>query len=138
MKIFVYKTLFVFLCIFVMFHFTIGSKLKQLEGQIENFQSKENIEGIKNKIRGDHAHKKCSQLFVAISGKMILEVKTPSLTKKFIIEEKNKYGILVPPKYWCSIKFIKKNSILMVMNDRKYEFKDYLETFNSYKKYLKK
>jgi len=94
--------------------------------------------GAKNKIRGDHAHKKCSQLFVAISGKMILEVKTPSLTKKFIIEEKNKYGILVPPKYWCSIKFIKKNSILMVMNDRKYEFKDYLETFNSYKKYLKK
>ena len=53
MKIFVYKTLFVFLCIFVMFHFTIGSKLKQLEGQIENFQSKENIEGIKNKIRGE-------------------------------------------------------------------------------------
>ena len=94
--------------------------------------------GAENKVRGDHAHKKCSQLFVAISGKMMLEVKTPSSTKTFIIEEKKKYGILVPPRYWCSIKFIKKKSILMVMNDRKYEFKDYLETFDSYKKYLKK
>ena len=53
MKNFFYKTLFIFLCIFIIFHFTIGSKLKQLEGQIENFQSKENIEGIKNKIRGE-------------------------------------------------------------------------------------
>tara|TARA_X000001036_G_scaffold402552_1_gene408424 strand:+ start:57 stop:461 length:405 start_codon:yes stop_codon:yes gene_type:complete len=94
--------------------------------------------GKKNKIRGDHAHKKCSQLFVAISGKMLLEVKTPTTSKTFSIDEKKKYGVLVPPKYWCSIKFIKKKSILMVMNDRKYEFKDYLETFNSYKKYLQK
>ena len=53
MKIFIYKTLFVFLCFFLIFHFTIGSKLKQLESKIENFQSKENIEVIKNKIRGE-------------------------------------------------------------------------------------
>ena len=51
MKIFVYKTLFVFLCIFLLFHLTIGAKLKQLEGEIENFKSKENIESIKDKIR---------------------------------------------------------------------------------------
>ena len=49
MKIFVYKTLFVFLCIFLLFHFTIGAKLKQLEGDLENFKSKKNIEIIKNK-----------------------------------------------------------------------------------------
>ena len=57
------------------------------------------LHGTKNKIRGDHAHKKCSQLFIAISGKMILEVRTPLIRKKFIIDEKNKYGVFVPPKY---------------------------------------
>ena len=31
--------------------------------------------GIKNKTRGDHAHKKCSQLFMAVSGKMILNIR---------------------------------------------------------------
>ena len=39
--------------------------------------------GLKNKIRGDHAHKKCSQLFMAVSGKMILNIKTLYKKKKF-------------------------------------------------------
>ena len=96
------------------------------------------IHGLKNKIRGDHAHKKCSQLFMAVSGKMILNIKTPYLKKRFLIEKNSKYAILVPPKYWCSVKFVKKNSIIMVMNDRYYKFNDYLETFDDYKKYLLK
>ena len=96
------------------------------------------LHGLKNKIRGDHAHKKCSQLFMAVSGKMILNIKTPYLEKRFLIEKNSKYAILVPPKYWCSVKFVKKNSILMVMTDRYYEFKDYIETFKEYKKYLLK
>ena len=94
--------------------------------------------GLQKRTRGDHAHKKCSQLFIALSGKMLLNVKTPTVKKKFFMSKNLKYGILIPPKYWCSVKFLEKNSILMVMNDRKYEFDDYLETFSDYKKYLLK
>ena len=96
------------------------------------------LHGIKNKTRGDHAHKKCSQLFMAVSGKMILNIKTLYKNKKFLLEKNSRYAVLVPPKYWCSVKFIKKNSVLMVMNDRHYEFSDYLENFDDYKKYLLK
>ena len=39
MKIFVYKTLFVFLCIFLIFHFTVGVKLRQIRGEIEKYKS---------------------------------------------------------------------------------------------------
>ena len=94
--------------------------------------------GKKNKMRGHHAHKKCTQLFMAISGKMILKIKTPFLEKEYLIKRGSKHAILVPPKYWCSVKFLKKNSILMVMNDKYYKFSDYLETFDEYKKYLLK
>ena len=94
------------------------------------------LHGSKNKIRGDHAHKKCSQLFMTVAGKIILNIKTPHSTKSFLITENSKYAILVPPKYWCSVKFIKKKSILMVITDRFYEYKDYIETFSEYKKYL--
>ena len=38
--------------------------------------------GKKNKIRGNHAHKKCSQFFFLISGKVILNVTTPFSKKK--------------------------------------------------------
>ena len=51
MKIFVYKALFVFVCIFLLFQLTIGAKIKQFERELDNFKSKENIENIKNKIR---------------------------------------------------------------------------------------
>ena len=51
MKTFVYKTLFICLCIFVLFQLTIGVKIKQLETELNNFKSKKNIEAIKNKLR---------------------------------------------------------------------------------------
>ena len=49
MKIFVYKALFIFVCIFLLFQLTIGVKIKQFERELDNFKSKENIENIKNK-----------------------------------------------------------------------------------------
>ena len=51
MKTFVYKTLFIFICIFLLFQLTIGVKLKQLNRELTELKSKKNIEIIKNKLR---------------------------------------------------------------------------------------
>ena len=51
MKTFVYKTLFIFVCLFVLFQLTIGAKMRQLDYGIKEFKSKKNIESMKNKIR---------------------------------------------------------------------------------------
>jgi len=51
MKIFVYKTLFIFVCIFLLFQLTVGAKLKQLNNELQKLKSKENVENIKNKLR---------------------------------------------------------------------------------------
>ena len=53
MKIFVYKTLFVFVCVFIVFQLTFGAKIRQLNSELEEFKSKKNIENIKNKIRDE-------------------------------------------------------------------------------------
>ena len=53
MKLFVYKTLFVFVCVFLLFQLTFGMKIKQINSEIEKFKSKENIENIKNKLRDE-------------------------------------------------------------------------------------
>ena len=53
MKTFVYKTLFIFVCIFLLFQLTIGVKLKQLNNELTKFKSKKNIEIIKDKIRDE-------------------------------------------------------------------------------------
>jgi len=53
MKIFVYKTLFVFVCIFIIFQLTVGIKIKQFSNDLQKLKSKDNVENIKNKIRGE-------------------------------------------------------------------------------------
>ena len=51
MKLFVYKTLFVFICIFVLFKFTIGFKIDEYEKKIQLFNSDHGRELIREKIR---------------------------------------------------------------------------------------
>ena len=53
MKIFVYKTLFIFLCVFLLFQLTFGIKIKQLNDELEKFKSQKNIENMKNNLRDE-------------------------------------------------------------------------------------
>ena len=53
MKFFVYKTLFVFVCIFILFQLTVGVKIKQLNNQLNQLKSQENIYHLKNKLRNE-------------------------------------------------------------------------------------
>ena len=51
MKIFIYKTLFIFVCVFVLFQLTFGIKINQLNTDLEKIKSQENIENMKNKLK---------------------------------------------------------------------------------------
>ena len=53
MRIFIYKSLFLIILIYILFHLTIGYTVKKIKGEIYNLKSKENIEFIKNKIRDE-------------------------------------------------------------------------------------
>ena len=53
MKIFVYKALFVFVCIFILFQLTVGVKIKQLNNQLNQLKSQKNIYYLKNKLRNE-------------------------------------------------------------------------------------
>tara|TARA_Y100001970_G_scaffold61926_1_gene79099 strand:+ start:29201 stop:29461 length:261 start_codon:yes stop_codon:yes gene_type:complete len=76
MKNFVYKTLFVSLVIFILFHLTIGTKIRQIEENIDNFKSKENIEFVKNKIR--------KEMRSAIKKDKVLNDEDAKLIKQFL------------------------------------------------------
>lgn len=51
MKLFIYKSLFVFLLIFLAFHLTFNYALRTVERKIDNFTSKENLDYLKNELR---------------------------------------------------------------------------------------
>ena len=53
MKLFVYKTLFAIIALFLLFELTVSKKIKYLENQINNIHSKENILIVKEKIKDE-------------------------------------------------------------------------------------
>ena len=95
------------------------------------------IFGKKNLIRGDHAHKKCKQIFIPICGKIELKIKNYNKEKTIILHKKN-MAVMIPNLTWCRLKFINKNSIVMVVCNRKYEYNDYIEKYSEFLKILKK
>jgi len=53
MKLFVYKTLFIFVCIFILFQLTFGVKIKQFKDELTQIKSRENIIYFKGKLRDE-------------------------------------------------------------------------------------
>tara|TARA_B110000881_G_C18101551_1_gene283095 strand:- start:23 stop:415 length:393 start_codon:yes stop_codon:yes gene_type:complete len=95
------------------------------------------IYGKKNYLRADHAHKKCSQYFIPIFGKIKLDYINKKNKGSMVLDFKKKVGFLLEPKNWCKVRFITNNAILMVICDRPYEFKDYIENYSNFLKYIK-
>ena len=96
------------------------------------------INGEKNFIRGDHAHKKCSQFVYSILGKIKIELINNKEKKTIILSHNKNEGYLIKPKTWCRIKFLTKNAILLVACDMEYEFSDYIEKYSDFLKIIKK
>lgn len=96
------------------------------------------ILGKKNFVRGDHAHKKCSQFLFPILGKIHISSENRNGKKNKILNYKKKEGHLLKPLTWCKIKFLSKNSILMVACDMEYSFRDYIEKYEDFKRIINK
>jgi len=85
-----------------------------------------------NVIRGNHAHKKCSQLLVCISGE--IEVTTDNGIEKTVFKLSNlAQGLIIPAGIWASEKYISEGSILMVLCDSYYDADDYVYDYEDFK-----
>ena len=90
------------------------------------------IYGRKKYKRGDHAHKKCSQVFFPIIGKIKINMKYKKTEKGINLSHNETKALLVPPKIWSSIEFLDNNTVVLVLTDYEYDFKDYIETYKEF------
>ena len=81
MKIFIYKTVFVLICVYVLYQFTIGIKISSYEQNLKNFTNDQGREQIRNKVR--------EELKKAISKDQILKAEDKKLLKEFITKIQN-------------------------------------------------
>ncbi len=96
------------------------------------------INGKKNAERADHAHFKCSQFLVVIKGSVDVKYEDKRGVYKKRLSLRNKNGLFLKPKTWCKVKFINKDSILIVFCDREYEYFDYIENYQDFVKIINK
>ena len=83
-------------------------------------------------IRGDHAHKKCSQVFFPIIGKIKINMKYKNTKKSVSLSHKSPKALLVPARIWSNVEFLNNNSVVLVLTDYEYDFRDYIETYKEF------
>ena len=81
MKIFIYKTIFVLIGLYILYQFTIGIKISSYEQNLKNFTNDQGREQIRNKVR--------EELKKAISKDQILKAEDKKLLKEFITKIQN-------------------------------------------------
>ena len=96
-----------------------------------------NVRSDKGSIRGQHAHRLCSQLIICSIGSVEVLCDDSSNKKVFLLDKPN-YGLLVPPGIWAEQNYIKHNSTITVICDRPYESEDYITDYNLFKEFNSK
>lgn len=89
------------------------------------------IDAKKKDIRGNHAHKKCTQVFISLNGRIKLEIYNGK-KKKFYFLNPFKNILKVRPLHWVKVYF-KKDQKLMVLCDQSFNKKDYIYSIDDLK-----
>ena len=85
-------------------------------------------------IRGEHAHRLCSQLLTCPTGSIEVLCDDGSKQIKYFLNKPN-LGLLLPPGIWAKQTYLDQNSVLTVLCDRPYEVDDYIRDYNEFKTY---
>ena len=82
-------------------------------------------------IRGEHAHKECSQLLVALQGS--LRVLVNDGNSEIDVElDRPSLGLHIPPMTWCSQYAFSRDAVLGVFASHPYDVHDYIREFSDF------
>lgn len=82
-------------------------------------------------VRGQHAHRKCSQFLTSPSGTIEVVCDDGRQTAEFVLSHRN-VGLLVPAGIWSKQTYRGPQATLTVLCDRRYEAADYIRDYGSF------
>jgi dTDP-4-dehydrorhamnose 3,5-epimerase-like enzyme len=86
-------------------------------------------------VRGQHAHKKCSQLLISLTGKILITCDDGANKTEYLLAGMNS-GLLIPPGIWAEQKYLDENSLLMVLCSHPFDEADYLRDYKIFKEFI--
>ncbi len=87
-------------------------------------------------IRGNHAHRQCSQFLVCSAGRITVTCDDGFEIATFTLDHPN-LGLFIPPSIWAKQSYEEACSLLTVLCDRPYEEGDYIRDYEEFKTYKK-
>jgi hypothetical protein len=87
--------------------------------------------------RGAHAHRKCHQFIVAVSGSFEIEI-DDGIIKRTVTLNRPYFGLHIPPGIWAAEKSFSSGSVCLVLTSQKYDENDYIRNYDDYLLYKKK
>jgi dTDP-4-dehydrorhamnose 3,5-epimerase-like enzyme len=85
-------------------------------------------------IRGQHAHKSCTQFLTCPVGSVEVRCDDGSEIATYILDQPY-VGLLVPPTIWAQQIYLSPGTVLAVLCDRPYESQDYIRDYGEFKNY---
>jgi len=82
-------------------------------------------------IRGQHAHRRCSQFLTCPSGTIEVVCDDGRQVAEFVLSQPNE-GLLVPAGIWSKQTYRGPQAALTVICDRRYEVGDYIRDYESF------
>lgn len=81
--------------------------------------------------RGEHAHRRCSQLVVCISGSIRLSCFDGDSAEEVVMSNDGR-GALILPGTWATQEYLQSGSTIMVLCDRAFEAEDYIRDYQEF------
>jgi len=88
------------------------------------------------KIRGQHAHKKCGQFLVCVKGSVRAAVDDGKIRKEYVLDRPD-LGLYIPPMAWASQYNYSGDAVLLVFASRPYEEDDYIRDYGVWRRALR-
>ena len=89
-------------------------------------------------VRGRHAHKTLEQLLICVYGEIEVSMDNRKGEIENIILNDPSEGLYVGPSMWHTMKWLKSDSILLVLASHHYDPKDYIHDYDQFKSWVNK
>jgi hypothetical protein len=81
--------------------------------------------------RGEHAHRRCEQFLVCLSGSVVAEV-DDGTSRQEVILDRSDLGLYMPAMTWGTQHTYSADAILLVLASRRYEVEDYIDDYDEF------
>lgn len=110
---------------------------QELEKVPFNIQRVFTIVAKKGQLRGNHAHKTCSQILICVHGCIKVSVDYGFGLKEYYTLSGLENGLLIPPYVWSGQEYLIDDSVLMVVCSSEFDEDDYIRDYQEFLRFLK-